>query len=404
MSEWKEVKLQNVVSKLGDGLHGTPKYDDNGEYYFINGNNLDNGKITIKDSTKKTSIEEYKKYKKDLNNRTILVSINGTLGNIGLYNNEKCFLGKSACYFNVKENVEKLFIKYVVTNNHFQEHINVFANGTTIKNVSLKTMREYPFFLPPLHEQKVIAEVLSSLDDKIDLLHRQNKTLEQMAETLFRQWFVEEVQEDWKVIKIGDYLDVLLGGTPSTKNKDYWNGNIPWVNSGEINKFRILEPTKYITQLGLDNSSTKLLPKGTTVLAITGATLGQVSRLEIDACANQSVIGIIGSEEFTNEYIYLWIKHYIKDIISNQTGGAQQHINRNDVKNTTIIKPDEVTYEKFMNLIKPIFDKISKNSFQIRTLEQMRDTLLPKLMRGEIRVKYGKGEKIFAPTDKKEIL
>jgi len=215
---------------------------------------------------------------------------------------------------------------------------------------------------------------------------------------------VEEVQEDWKVIKIGDYLDVLLGGTPSTKNKDYWNGNIPWVNSGEINKFRILEPTKYITQLGLDNSSTKLLPKGTTVLAITGATLGQVSRLEIDACANQSVIGIIGSEEFTNEYIYLWIKHYIKDIISNQTGGAQQHINRNDVKNTTIIKPDEVTYEKFMNLIKPIFDKISKNSFQIRTLEQMRDTLLPKLMRGEIRVKYGKGEKIFAPTDKKEIL
>jgi len=155
-----------------------------------------------------------------------------------------------------------------------------------------------------------------------------------------------------------------------------------------INKFRITQPSEYITEKGLKKSAAKLLPKKSTVVAITGATLGQVSRLEIDACANQSVIGIIGNEEFANEYIYLWIKHYIKDIISNQTGGAQQHINRNDIKNTAIIKPDEVTYEKFMNLIKPIFDKISRNSFQIRTLEQLRDTLLPKLMSGEVRVRF----------------
>jgi len=91
-SEWKKVTLQDVVSILGDGLHGTPKYDEEGEYFFINGNNLSNGRIVMKNKTKRASKGEYEKYKKELNDRTILVSINGTLGNIAIYNGEKCFL------------------------------------------------------------------------------------------------------------------------------------------------------------------------------------------------------------------------------------------------------------------------------------------------------------------------
>ncbi|WLE98146.1 MAG: restriction endonuclease subunit S [Candidatus Electrothrix communis] len=98
MDEWKETTLSEVTSILGDGLHGTPIYDETGEYFFINGNNLNNGKILIKENTKKANADEYEKYKKDLNDRTIFVSINGTLGNIALYNGEKCILGKSACW------------------------------------------------------------------------------------------------------------------------------------------------------------------------------------------------------------------------------------------------------------------------------------------------------------------
>ncbi|WP_179108688.1 restriction endonuclease subunit S, partial [Rodentibacter genomosp. 2] len=97
---WTKVKLSEVTTILGDGLHGTPKYSHDGEYFFINGSNLSNGKIVTNDKDKKVSYQEYLKYKKDLNNRTILVSINGTLGNVALYNNEKVILGKSACYFN----------------------------------------------------------------------------------------------------------------------------------------------------------------------------------------------------------------------------------------------------------------------------------------------------------------
>ena len=190
--DWQEVKLGEVVSVLGDGLHGTPNYSNDGGYYFINGNNIRNGKIIIKKDTKTTFIEEYKKYKKNLNERTILISINGTLGNVALYKNEKCFLGKSICYFNVLNTINTLFIKYIVINQDFQRYINNFANGTTIKNVSLKTMREYQFLLPPLPEQKAIAEVLSSLDDKIDLLQKQNQTLESTAQTLFRKYFIQD--------------------------------------------------------------------------------------------------------------------------------------------------------------------------------------------------------------------
>jgi type I restriction enzyme S subunit len=166
MSKWRTICLNDAVSKLGDGLHGTPKYDERGEYYFINGNNLSNGEIVFKDA-KSVSRSEYEKYRKDLNDRTILVSINGTLGNVAVYNREKCILGKSACYFNVRDDFDNDFIRYVVSTSNFQEYIRRFANGTTIKNVSLKVMRDYTFECPDLPIQRAIAATLRALDDKI---------------------------------------------------------------------------------------------------------------------------------------------------------------------------------------------------------------------------------------------
>jgi len=219
--EWIDTSLTEVVSHLGDGLHGTPNYDDEGEYYFVNGNNLRDGKIVFTKDTKRTSTEEFNKYKKNLNNRTLLVSINGTLGNVAEYNNEKCFLGKSACYFNVLDDVDKQFIKYTLTNRHFQKYIDRLAGGTTIKNVSLKTMREYPIKLPPLPEQKAIADMLSSFDEKIELLREQNKTLETLAQTIFKEWFVNFNYPDLSACgslaqadATGEMVDSELGEVP----------------------------------------------------------------------------------------------------------------------------------------------------------------------------------------------
>ncbi len=160
---WKWVRLDDIVSILGDGLHGTPKYDLNGDYYFINGNNFLDGKIIIKDNTKKVNFEEFIKYKKNLNNNTVFVSINGTIGNIAFFCNEKIILGKSACYFNLITEKLKPYIYWIIKTQFFLKYAIHFATGTTIKNVSLSTMRNFLIPLPPQSEQKRIVEKIEEL-------------------------------------------------------------------------------------------------------------------------------------------------------------------------------------------------------------------------------------------------
>lgn len=182
---WVWTKLENLVSILGDGIHGTPIYDDNGEYYFINGNNLNNGKIIIKENTKKVNETEYLKYKKNLTDRTIFVSINGTLGNLAFYNNEKIILGKSACYFNLSHQINKKFIYYLLKTDYFIKYAIKSSTGSTIKNLSLKAMKNVGIVLPSLEEQKEIVRILDkvfeeenkiseliSLEEKIEILEK----------------------------------------------------------------------------------------------------------------------------------------------------------------------------------------------------------------------------------------
>ncbi len=385
-SDWKECTLEQISTILGDGLHGTPKYSINGKYAFINGNNLSNGKIIIKSDTKRVDKCEYEKYKKDLNNRTLLVSINGTLGNIAEYNEEKIILGKSACYFNVKENIDKYFIKYILLSKTFQDYLNNQATGTTIKNISLKQMREYNFLLPPLETQQKIAKVLSAIDDKIELNNSINNNLEQQAQAIFKFWFIDNEYEIEKETTIGEICKCELGGTPSRNKKEYWKGSIAWINSGAVNNYRITKATEYITELGLSKSATKLLPKKPTVLAITGATLGQISLLEIDSCTNQSVVGILENEQVPYEFIYPYICHNIHELLSHQTGGAQQHINKQNIEQLAISFPKLDIMRKYKNLVNPIYSEITNNCFENETLTQLRDTLLLKLMNGEIDV------------------
>ena len=185
---------------------------------------------------------------------------------------------------------------------------------------------------------------------------------------------------------LGKICKCELGGTPSRNKPEYWGGTIPWINSGEVNNFRIIKPSEYITKEGLDRSATKLLPKKTTVIAITGATLGQVSLLEISSCANQSVVGVLPNDEMPYEYIYPFVKSSIKNLISHQTGGAQQHINKQNVEQLIVKLPQKKLMIEYRNKVKSIYQLISNNCFENNKLKQLRDTLLPKLMSGEIDV------------------
>ena len=160
---WMWVRLRDIVSVLGDGIHGTPCFDESGCFYFINGNNLIKGKVVIKADTKAVTKLEYAKYKKPLDKNTILVSINGTIGNYAFYNNEPIILGKSACYFSLINGIDKKYICQLLTTQLFFDYAVKEATQTTIKNVSLKAMRMLPVPLPPLAEQKRIVARLEEL-------------------------------------------------------------------------------------------------------------------------------------------------------------------------------------------------------------------------------------------------
>ena len=198
--DWEVRKLEEITSKLGDGLHGTPKYTEDGDYHFINGNNLKDGLIVFKKQTKRVSIEEYKKYKKDLNYRTVLVSINGTLGNVAFYKGEKVILGKSACYFNLNDNVDKSFIKYAFSSPYFIKYAHMEATGATIKNVSLKTMRNFLVPLPPLPEQKRIVTELDKLSEqtkRLEAIYQQKlDDLDELKQSILQKAFTGELSKD----------------------------------------------------------------------------------------------------------------------------------------------------------------------------------------------------------------
>lgn len=178
-SSWVWTTLGEITSIIGDGLHGTPNYDLSGRYFFINGNNLTNRRIIIKEDTKRVSEDEYVKYRKPLNESTVLVSINGTIGNVGTYNNENVVLGKSACYFNLLPYILKDYICNLIESDYFLKYAFKSATGSTIKNVPLKAINEFCVPLPPLQEQKRIVERVEHLLSFVDSIGNSKEKLQE---------------------------------------------------------------------------------------------------------------------------------------------------------------------------------------------------------------------------------
>jgi len=185
---WMRGKLSYHTSRIGDGLHSTPKYVDESEYKFINGNNLINGRIKYFESTKSVSKDEYEKHYIELTNKTVLLSINGTIGNLSFYNGEKVILGKSSCYINCQDTINRSYLYYLLGSDSIMKYFTFELTGTTIYNLSLESVRNTPIPIPPLDEQKEIVQYLNSetntIDktvkletDKIDLLKEYKQSL-----------------------------------------------------------------------------------------------------------------------------------------------------------------------------------------------------------------------------------
>lgn len=390
--EWIECKLEDIADiEMGQ----SPKsefYNIHGEGMpFLQGNRTF-GYLYPSFDTYTTDIKKLA-YKGD-----VLISVRAPVGDLNIAPSNLC-IGRGLSAIRMK-NGNNRFLYYLLKANTS----NIIKNetGSVFGSVNGKDLRSLKVYIPQhAKEQQDIVSILVSIDDKVELNKKINKILEEMAQAIFKSWFVDFtpfkegefvdsmfglIPKDFKIVQLGDIADCVLGGTPSKSKKEYWDGNIPWINSGKVNDFRITKPSQTISKLGLEKSATKLLPKDTVVLAITGATLGQVSLLAIETCANQSVVGIIQNNIIRYSYIYPTILFRIIEIINMQTGGAQQHINKGNIESFPLLLPNKDIMNCYHHLVDPIYQMINQNCLMNDYLTEIRDSLLSKLITGEIRV------------------
>ncbi|MDI1363150.1 restriction endonuclease subunit S [Methylotenera sp.] len=409
----KTIPASKYCSSIFDGTHATPLPSNTG-FPLITSKNISGGYIDLSD-TYLISTEDYH----SINTRSkvsqwdVLFSMIGTVGEVYLEKNLNIeYAIKNIGVFSCANESKAKWLFYYLKSPVAKTHINRYLNGAVQKFLSLGALREFPIL--EYNEQSAKSvELLSSIDAKIELNRRINAELEEMAKTLYDYWFVQfefpnakdepyktsggkmeccptlmrEIPTNWKVDKIGNLFQTSLGGTPSTSNKDYWeNGTIKWLNSGEIANFPIIDSELKITESAIGNSATQLLPKGSVVLSITRHLRPSV--LAIDACANQSVVGIREKGEFRYYYLYPYLKNEIPRLNAMRSGAQQPHINKDIVDESYIVIPNESTniLKKYNEKVAPLYELIMKNSFESKTLTELRDWLLPMLMNGQVKI------------------
>jgi type I restriction enzyme S subunit len=284
------------------------------------------------------------------------------------------------------------YLSYHFQSSIYKSFIESISGGTSTQpNMQINALLGFEIKVPPLDEQRAITEILSSLDAKIDLLHSQNKTLEALAETLFRQWFVEEAEEDWETTNLFNIVELIGGGTPKTEVADYWDGDIKWISAKDItpnHKKFIVDTEKRITEKGLKNSSARLLPKYATVISARG-TVGNYCILSESMTFSQSNYGIKPKFKDCYFFTYLLIANAVEELQSAAYGSVFDTITTSTFKEHQIKIPTEKEIQIFEEKVKPYFEKMFSNEIQIRSLTALRDTLLPKLMSGdEVRVNF----------------
>jgi len=385
MGEWRECKLSDIIELIGGGTPKTttPDYWD-GDIPWLSITDFNNGRKFVSKTEKYiTTAGLENSSTKLLNTGDIIISARGTVGVIAVLVkpmtfNQSCY-GVRAVDGMAYNNYIYYLLKDTVSS------LQQIAHGGVFDTITRETFNNIDILLPPIPEQKAIAEVLSSLDDKVDLLHRQNKTLEAMAETLFRQWFVEfdfpgftgelvdGIPKGWLVLDLSSVSTLIAGGDKPTKYS---------IQQNELYKIPIYSNS--ITDEGLYGFTDlpRVYEESVTVSA--RGTIGYVCLRVKPFVPIVRLITVIPNQKYVSaKYIYLWLKN---ENISG-TGTTQQQLTVPDFKKSKILVPHIEQVNQFTLIVNSIFDKIEHNISQSRSLEKLRNTLLPKLMSGEVRVK-----------------
>lgn len=386
MNNWKEYRFSDFVD-----INPTVKLSKEEKISFVEMKDLNDGKRYCFPSQEK-ELSGGSKFKEG---DTLFARItpcleNGKICQVKGLKNGQGFGSTEFHVFRGKENISNSdFVYYLSRWDDVRSHAEINLDGTSGRQrVPKEAFNDLILTLPPLPEQRAIASVLSSLDDKIDLLHRQNATLEKMAETLFRQWFVEEAKEEWEEKPISFFGNVICGKTPPKLEKTYFGGLIPFIKIPDMHgKVFVFETEDSLTENGKRSQNNKTLPPFSISVSCI-ATVGLVTLNAYEAQTNQQINSIIPYKEEYRYYLYLYMKSLYDELHNMASGGtATLNLNTGNFSKIGLPYPSQNRLDKFHSRVEILFDKIYSNSKQIRTLTSLRDTLLPKLMSGEVKIK-----------------
>lgn len=329
---------------------------------------------------------------------TLCITIAANIADTGILAIPACFPDSIMGFVANEKIADTRFVKYCF--DVLQKECKQISQGTAQDNLSWEKLSTIKFLVPPLQTQKRIASILSAYDDIIENNQKQIKLLEEAAQRLYKEWFVDlrfpghesvkivdGVPEGWKIKKIEELADTMSGGTPTRSHEEYYSsGEILWLKTKELNDGFIFDTEEKITEAGLKNSSAKLFEKGCIILAMYGATIGRLGISSVTMCCNQACCVLKIKEIFLFEYVYLWLVNNREMLISRGRGSAQSNLSQELIKQIEVRIPSDGVLIKFSNVV----DKLLKNKEilekQISSLREARDRLLPKLMSGEIEV------------------
>ena len=395
MSEWQRVKFEDLLvgKKISYGVVQPGQFQEVGGVPLILVNNIKNAKVDVSDIVKIHEDVEAKYSKTRLCGGELLITVVGSVGECAIVTAElKGFnVARAVSVANIVDGVDKRFVAYQFRTEDLKFQMYGNTNDTVQPTLNLTELKQPTFTLPPLPEQKAIASVLSSLDDKIDLLHHQNKTLEAMAETLFRQWFIEEAKEDWEEVQLKELVFVIdnRGKTPPYL-EEATDHPIIEVNAltknGRAIDYSVIR--KYVTKETFDTWFRQYLEP----LDIVLSTVGSIGSFGMffggGGCVAQNIIGLRAQKKISNFFLYQWLVANTDEIKELDIGSVQPSIKVPHLLSLSVKIPMAEKLELFDTQVEAWVRKILANTKQIQTLENLRDTLLPKLMSGEVRVQY----------------
>lgn len=406
--EWKEVRLGDVCTKITDGSHFSPKAQTEG-YPMLSVKDMREYDFDFS-NCKKISYEDYLKMERDgcvPQIGDVLVAKDGSyLKEIFICKEQReiALLSSIAIFRPNSQLIDSRFLCYCLKSPRVYNYISLnCVSGSALPRIILKDFKGVNIKVPSLDDQRRIASILSSLDRKIELNNKINADLEEMAQAIFKNWFVDfepfkdgkfvdselgMIPEGWKVGRLDEIADVVGGSTPSKAKPEYYTQKgIAWLTPKDLSNHPAVYTSRGeidITEEGYNSTSTKLMPKGT-ILFTSRAPIGYISIAQNDICTNQGFKSLVPKKAGTC-FLYCFLK-YVTPVIENKsTGSTFKEASGSLMKSLQVIMPEQKVFEDFEPIVSPLFARIESLEKENSRLSLLRDTLLPRLMSGEIEV------------------